>query len=92
MVLFSEDGAIVDVIALGPPGGDQVFYYRLSEPRYHTVVVRSDVLVMHETTCGPFSPGDAEEPGWSPAPADADAAGRYMSRLASDIDGFPAAE
>ncbi len=65
VVILSEQGIVEDVVGLGPGAN---FYYRLDMPRYHTLLVVSPVLVIHETTNGPF---DAAQTDWAPfAPAE----------------------
>ena len=63
IVILSERGEIEDVIELGK---DANFFYRLDTPRYHTVIVRSPVLVIHETTNGPFDPSETNWAEFSP--------------------------
>ena len=59
IVVLSENGEILNVIELGP---DQNFYYRLDIPRYHTLLINSPVLVIHEVTSGPFDPAQVISP------------------------------
>jgi cupin fold WbuC family metalloprotein len=58
IVIFDEDGTLMDVIELSQ---SKNFYYRLDMPRYHTLLIQSPVLVIHEITNGPFvlEAGDA---------------------------------
>ena len=43
------------------------FYYRLDSPRYHTLLIHSPMLVIHETTDGPFDPKMSDFASFSPA-------------------------
>jgi cupin fold WbuC family metalloprotein len=54
IVVFTDDGEIDRVIQLGAPGSGRSFYYRMSKPFFHTLVIRSDILIVHEITNGPF--------------------------------------
>lgn len=63
IVILSEQGSIEDVIELGPNAN---FYYRLDSPRYHTLLISSPVLVIHETTNGPFDPAQTDWADFSP--------------------------
>jgi len=81
VVLFTADGVIADVIHMGDYQSGRVFYYRLSEPLFHTVVVRSELAIVHETTNGPFVPSDTEFASWAPDESDAAAAARFMLSL-----------
>jgi cupin fold WbuC family metalloprotein len=66
VVLFSESGSIVDVIEMGPLGSGKTFYYRLNAAIYHTVLVRSEQVLFHETTNGPFVAEQTEFAPWAP--------------------------
>ena len=46
VAVFDEDGTVVDVIQLGPPGSGRRFYYRMSDSAYHTLLIRSALLVV----------------------------------------------
>lgn len=54
VVVFDDSGAILDVIALGDVSTGRNFFYRLSDSLFHTLLIRSECLVMHEVTNGPF--------------------------------------
>lgn len=82
VVLFEDDGSIHRVVPLEEPRQGTAFYYRLAEPRFHTVLVDSAPFVIHETTNGPFRPGDAEVAPWAPAAeADPEIVSAYVSGL-----------
>jgi cupin fold WbuC family metalloprotein len=66
VVLFYDDGAIREVIQMGAPGSGKVFYQRLSDPIFHTLIIRSDFLVFHEITTGPFMREKTTFPDWAP--------------------------
>jgi cupin fold WbuC family metalloprotein len=86
VVIFSPDGAISEVIRMGPYGSGQAFFYRLREPHYHTVLVRSPYALFHETTNGPFVANGTEFAPWAPAeddPAAAEYARQLRQRTAS---------
>ena len=79
VVLFEDDGAIREVIRMGPYRSQRTFFYRLMEPCFHTVLVRTRQAVFHETTNGPFDPADAEYAPW--APPEGDEAEEFQHRL-----------
>lgn len=54
VVIFHDDGSIRQVIEMAAPGAGLPFYYRLADPIFHTLLIRSEVLVFHEVTQGPF--------------------------------------
>lgn len=81
VVIFDETGNITNVIHLGDCHSSRPFYYRISNPYFHTVVVHSDCFVIHETTNGPFRARDCVFASWAPHENQPDAAVKYMDRL-----------
>ncbi len=79
VVLFEDDGAIREVIRMGPYQSRRTFFYRLMEPCFHTVLVRTPQAIFHETTNGPFEAAATEFAPW--APPDGDEAGEFQHRL-----------
>lgn len=80
-VFFDEQGEIERVLPLGDYHSGRRFYYRISEPVYHTLLIRSDTLVFHEATRGPFRPEDTVFSPWSPPEDDPARAREYMHLL-----------
>ncbi len=72
VVLFHDDGTIRQVIRMGDLNSGKLFYYRLSEPIYHTLLIRSQFLVFHEITEGPFLREKTVFPDWAPEERSAD--------------------
>jgi len=66
IVLFDDDGSILEVIKLDAGGMEGSFYYRLSNSFYHTVIPVSDIVVFHEITNGPFRREDMIFAEWAP--------------------------
>jgi cupin fold WbuC family metalloprotein len=54
IVIFEDFGNIRQIVSLAAGSGKKAFYYRMSEPFFHTLLIRSDMLVVHEITNGPF--------------------------------------
>ncbi len=67
LVVFDDEGGAEAVIAMGPPGQGRVFHHRLSEPKWHSLLVKTEFAVFVETTCGPFRSGGAEFAPFAPA-------------------------
>ena len=86
IVILSEQGSIEDVIELGPSAN---FYYRLDSPRYHTLLISSPVLVIHETTNGPFDPAQTDWAAFSPVEGTA-ASVSYTSQLRQRVSDWKA--
>jgi len=51
VIILSDAGDIEDIVRLGK---NKNFYYRLNVPHYHTLLIQSPVVVVHEITNGPF--------------------------------------
>ena len=85
LVIFDEVGNVVDVIPLADRASGGNFYFRFTQPAYHTVCVTSDVVLFHETTSGPFQKSDTLFAPWSPPEDDQSAVRRFMDLLASAI-------
>ena len=78
VVLFDDGGNVSSVIAMGDYGTGLPFYYRIDQPIFHTLLIRSDVLVFHETTSGPFNREQTIFASWSPD-ADPPAVAAFMA-------------
>ncbi|GAB7025872.1 WbuC family cupin fold metalloprotein [Geotalea toluenoxydans] len=66
VILFDNDGKALKCIELGEPASGLCFYFRLDKILFHTLVIRSDYFVFHETTNGPFIRTDMTFAEWSP--------------------------
>src|SRR5262245_20679003 len=65
MILFDEAGGISEAIPIGDYSSGRTFYYRMTEPCFHTLWITSDYLVFHEITNGPFRRHDTVFPPWA---------------------------
>jgi cupin fold WbuC family metalloprotein len=81
IVIFDDLGEILEILELAAGDAQRSFYYRLSSPFYHTLVVRTDVLVVHEITNGPFVPGATLLAPFAPTEDDRDRAAHYRTNL-----------
>lgn len=77
VIILDEKGQILDVVPLGLNGN---FYYRLEAPHYHTLLIHSPLLVIHETTNGPFDPKATDSASFAPAEGEMTTA-QYMASL-----------
>jgi cupin fold WbuC family metalloprotein len=84
VVLFNEDGSIRQIIQMGAPGSGKIFYQRLSDPIFHTLIIRTPFLVFHESTEGPFRRESTIFPKWAPAEEGATAIG-FINKIESAI-------
>ena len=66
IIIFHDDGSIQKVISMGDYQSGKIFYYRLKAPDFHTMLIRSEKLIFHETTGGPFIRSNTIFADWSP--------------------------
>ena len=81
LVIFEDGGEIKRIVPLSPPGGERAFYYRMSAPFFHTLIIKSELLVVHEITNGPFRPDGAIFADFAPAEDDTANAIKYRADL-----------
>ena len=62
------------------------FYYRLPPSCFHTILIRSDVLVFHEVTNGPFKLEDTVLADWAPKETDVADVSLYLSEISNLIE------
>jgi cupin fold WbuC family metalloprotein len=84
VVLFSEEGSITQIVQMGAPGSGKTFYQRLSDPIFHSLIIRTPFLVFHEVTEGPFLRENTIFPEWAPAEEGAAAIG-FINEIESAI-------
>ena len=88
VILFDELGNITDIIQMGDFHSGNSFYYRLALSVFHTVVVKSDFVVFHETTNGPFQKEATIYSPWSPVQEDLSAVENYLTRLVLQVNEY----
>jgi len=81
VVLLDEAGKVVEVIQMGDYASGKKFYYRLADPLYHTLLIRSDWVIFHEITNGPFKREDTIFAPWAPEEKDTTAVEGFMVTL-----------
>lgn len=67
VVLFEDDGNILDVVPMGDYASGKAFYYRQQRPIYHTLLPQTDYVSFQEVTQGPFSRDNTVLAPWCPA-------------------------
>ena len=80
-LFFNDSGQAVRRIEMGALGSGKQFYYRLCEPVYHTLLIKSEAICFFEVTSGPFTVKDTEFPSWAPDGKDEALARKYMNGL-----------
>jgi cupin fold WbuC family metalloprotein len=88
IVIFNDAGEINRIVPLSAKGGPGAFYYRMSEPFFHTLIIKSGLLIVHEITNGPFRPGATVFADFAPPESDAVASARYQADLADRAAAF----
>ncbi|TRZ54080.1 cupin fold metalloprotein, WbuC family [bacterium] len=81
VIIFNDAGNIVNVIEMADYQSGNIFYYRMSEPLYHTLLIHSDILVFHEITNGPFNRKDVVFAPWSPDDNDSTSLSSFMKKI-----------
>ncbi len=81
LVLFSDSGEIEKVIEMGDYASGKAFYFRLSGPVFHTLVIHSPDLVLFETTDGPFVKSECVFAPWAPEETDTAEIPAYREEL-----------
>lgn len=88
VVVFNDDGSISQVLPLGEYGSGRIFYLRMNSSVYHTLLIRSELLVFHETKNGPFQKDDNQFALWSPDISDPESCKRYVEQLKELVNSF----
>lgn len=88
IILFDKKGIIKDIIKIGDYSSGKEFYYRLSVPYYHSMVIKSDFLVFHETKAGPFNKSNTTFAPWAPDEFDIKKVNGYLRKLKIQIEEY----
>ena len=65
-LFFDEVGNVTEVVPLGDYASNRQFYCRIPPGVYHSIVIHTDPIVIHETTPGPFDRTDTIFAPWAP--------------------------
>ncbi len=86
--MFYDDGMIETDISMGDYASDKIFYFRMNTHVYHTLIIRSDVLVFHETTNGPFNRSDNIFSPWAPREDEVSSVNAFMSDMDVRVNSY----
>lgn len=86
VVIFDDEGNIKQVVHLDADKVDKPFYYRMSKPYFHTLIVQSELFIVHEITNGPFVPGGTIFAPFAPDDSDLAAVNSFSAHLAAQIN------
>jgi len=81
IVIFEDNGDIRAVVSLAAESPDRAFCYRMSDSLFHTLVIHSELLVVHEITNGPFRPEQTVFAPFAPPDSDISGAATYREGL-----------
>jgi len=88
VIVFDDSGELMEVLQMGAYRSGLPFYYRIDEALFHTLLIKSEFLVFHETTNGPFNRADTVFAEWSPLENDSQRSADFMARLAERASSF----
>jgi len=86
VIIFNDEGDIKQVVHLDAENANKPFYYRMSKPYFHTLLVESELLVVHEITNGPFVPGGTLFAPFAPDETNPAAIASFHEKLATQIN------
>jgi len=66
LILFDENGQVVQRVEMALPGSGKAFLYRFSSTPWHTMIPLSEMVVVHEALQGPFVQSSEPMPEWIP--------------------------
>lgn len=85
LVVFEENGPIREILSLGEIDSGRTFFCRLEPGLYHTLLVRSEIVVFQETTSGPFDRRHTSFAAWAPEDTTPEAVENYLDRLQQEL-------
>jgi cupin fold WbuC family metalloprotein len=88
VVIFDDDGEITSALELGTREDGRTFFYRMPAGVWHGFLVRTDWLVFHEASEGPFDASRTLFPQWAPDGADAEESRRFLATLEERLRAF----
>ncbi len=85
-VFFDNDGNVTDVLQLGNAASGRPFYCRVPREIYHTVLIRSERLAIHEGLSGPFRRDTTTVfAPWAPEETDLEGVRVFSKRLEAEV-------
>lgn len=85
VLLYGDDGTVEQAVPIGEYGSGRPFYIRISDARFHSLVITSDTIVFHETTKGPFVREETEFAPWSPDEDNPEAVTAFLETIAAAV-------
>jgi cupin fold WbuC family metalloprotein len=88
LILYNEEGEIHNVTHMGDYISKEYFYYRIAASCYHSLLIKSEFLVFHETTNGPFIREDTIFPTWAPNENEHQGQEEFLNKLTQKVNLF----
>ena len=82
LILFSDNGDVLRVLEMGGQNSSKLFYHKIVEPVFHTLIIQTPFLVYQEVTQGPFIKSDTLYADWAPEVFDKS----FMSRINQQLE------
>ena len=86
LVIFDENGKIIEVIEMCEYRQMKCFFYRITETIYHSLIIRSNYALFKETITGPFKSQDTIYADWSPPENDLNKVHDFMENSLTKIN------
>ena len=83
IILFNSDGAVQEIVKMGPPSCGKPFFYRMPPRQFHSLSIDTELLVFLENTKGPFNLDDRENASWAPDYNDTESGRAYIASILS---------
>lgn len=81
VIIFDEVGTPLERIEIGDYASGRCFFLRIDQAFFHSVVVRTERLIFHETTKGPFNRSETEFASWAPEENDIVAGSVFLHKV-----------
>lgn len=85
VIMFEENGIIREIIPIGGIQDKASFFYRISQPVFHSLDIVSDYIIFHETTKGPLHRDETVFASWAPDEKDLPAGLEFMRNIRENI-------
>ena len=85
-VFFDPDGNVTEVLQMGDQASGLPFYCRVPREVYHTMLMRSERVALHEGLSGPFRKDSTTIfAPWAPLETDAPGIKKFSARIEADV-------
>ena len=64
IIFYNDNGIEIDKVVLSDRMDEHPFLFRVSNSAWHTVVPKTDFVIIHEVTKGPFNKNSSEFADW----------------------------